>query len=263
MLCQRCGTTAQGNSAFCASCGQDLAATTPMHAITERTDLTDLEIVREALQVDYDVREEIGRGGMAMVFRARGRELKRDVALKVLPFSHAHDSNLVERFANEVRTAAKLEHPNIISIYRVGRSGDVIYFAMRFLRGPALIELIQHAALDTVDIRRILVQSASALGSAHDNGVVHRDVKPDNIMFKESGEVVVCDFGIAKAMFGTNLTGTGMAIGTPYYMNPEQVRAQPVDGRSDLYSLGGCPSTERTRSPSVTSMSPSRCPSRG
>ena len=238
MLCQSCGTTVEGSSTFCASCGQDLGATTPMHAITERTDLTDLEIVREALKADYDVREEIGRGGMAMVFRARERELKRDVALKVLPFSHAHDANLVERFANEARTAAKLEHPNIISIYRVGRSGDVIYFAMRFLRGPALVELIQHAALDPADIRRILVQSASALGAAHDNGVVHRDVKPDNIMFKESGEVVVCDFGIAKAVFGTNLTGTGMAIGTPYYMSPEQVRAQPVDGRSDLYSLG-------------------------
>ncbi len=238
MLCQRCGTTVQGTSAFCASCGQDLGATTPMHAITERTDLTDLEIVREALQADYDVREEIGRGGMAMVFRARERELKRDVALKVLPFSHAHDTNLVERFANEARTAAKLEHPNIISIFRVGRSGDVIYFAMKFLRGPALVELIQYTALDPGDIRRILVQSASALGAAHDNGVVHRDVKPDNIMFKESGEVVVCDFGIAKAVFGTNLTGTGMAIGTPYYMSPEQVRAHPVDGRSDLYSLG-------------------------
>jgi serine/threonine protein kinase len=238
MLCQKCGTTVPGNSAFCASCGQDLGATTPMHAITERTDLTDLEIVREALKADYDVREELGRGGMAMVFRARERELKRDVALKVLPFSHSHDAKLVDRFANEARTAAKLEHPNIIPIYRVGRSGDVIYFAMRFLRGPALSELIEHAALDPADIRRILVQSASALGYAHDNGVVHRDVKPDNIMFKESGEVVVCDFGIAKAVFGTQLTGTGMAIGTPYYMSPEQVRAQPVDGRSDLYSLG-------------------------
>ncbi len=238
MLCQRCGTTTEGNALFCASCGQDLGATTPMHAITERTDLTDLEIVREALKADYDVREELGRGGMAIVFRARERELKRDVAIKVLPFSHSHDAKLVERFAQEARTAAKLEHPNIIPIYRVGRSGDVIYFAMRFLRGPALSELIQHAALDPGDIRRIIAQSASGLGHAHDNGVVHRDVKPDNIMFKESGEVVMCDFGIAKAVFGTQLTGTGMAIGTPYYMSPEQVRAHPVDGRSDLYSLG-------------------------
>ena len=238
MLCQRCGTTIEGNALFCASCGQDLGATTPMHAITERTDLTDLEIIREALKADYDVREELGRGGMAMVFRARERELKRDVAIKVLPFSHSHDAKLVERFAQEARTAAKLEHPNIISIYRVGRSGDVIYFAMRFLRGPALSELIQHAALDPSDIRRIIAQSASGLGHAHENGVVHRDVKPDNIMFKESGEVVMCDFGIAKAVFGTQLTGTGMAIGTPYYMSPEQVRAHPVDGRSDLYSLG-------------------------
>ncbi|MCH8937236.1 MAG: protein kinase [Gemmatimonadetes bacterium] len=238
MLCQRCGTTIEGNALFCASCGQDLGATTPMAAITERTDLTDLEIIREALKADYDVREELGRGGMAMVFRARERELKRDVAIKVLPFSHSHDAKLVERFAQEARTAAKLEHPNVISIYRVGRSGDVIYFAMRFLRGPALSELIQHAALDPGDIRRIIAQSASGLGHAHANGVVHRDVKPDNIMFKESGEVVMCDFGIAKAVFGTQLTGTGMAIGTPYYMSPEQVRAHPVDGRSDLYSLG-------------------------
>ena len=174
-----------------------------------------------------------------MVFRAQEVDLKRDVALKVLPFSHAHDANLVERFANEARLAAKLEHPNIIPIYRVGKTGDVIYFAMRYLRGPSLAEMIDKlGAIDATDIRRILIESARALSHAHAHGVVHRDMKPDNILFKDSGEVVVCDFGIAKAASDTQLTGTGMAIGTPYYMSPEQVRAQPLDGRSDQYSLG-------------------------
>jgi serine/threonine protein kinase len=202
-------------------------------------ELTEEEVVRSALQAEYEIRAELGRGGMAIVYRALDRQLEREVAIKVLPFSLAFDSEFVERFQREARTAARLEHPDIIPIYRVGRSGRVIYFVMKLLRGTSLSAAIeQRGPLPVAEIRRMLIQTANALGYAHTHGIVHRDVKPDNIMFDELGHAVVTDFGIAKAATGTRLTGTGMAIGTPHYMSPEQARAQSMDGRSDLYSLG-------------------------
>jgi serine/threonine protein kinase len=239
IFCPKCGTGASRQAAFCHQCGQELGITTPMPAVEHGAPQSEFELVRSALAEDYDVKERIGRGGMAAVYRAYERSLKREVAIKVLPITQTHDTSLVERFENEARTSARLEHPNIIPIYRVGRAGNVIYFAMRYLRGPSLAELIDEmGAMETQEIRRILIESAQALGYAHQHGVVHRDVKPDNIMFKDSGQLVMCDFGIAKAATATNLTGTGTAIGTPHYMSPEQLRALPIDGRSDLYSLG-------------------------
>ncbi len=238
MFCSRCGSEITGKSKFCPSCGLDLMATTPVHAIATGA-LQETDLVREALAAEYDIIEELGRGGMAMVYRARDRQLEREVAIKVLPFSLAFDSEFVERFQREARTAAQLEHPNIIAIYRVGRSGRVIYFVMKFLRGGSLSTVLgERRKLTPPEIRRLLIEAGSGLGYAAQRGIVHRDIKPDNIMFDEFGQCVLTDFGIAKAASGQRLTGTGMSIGTPHYMSPEQARAQSIDGRSDIYSLG-------------------------
>jgi len=235
MYCSRCGTQNDDASKFCRSCGLDLAAT----PIQDHQELTELELVRSQLKDEYEILDELGRGGMAIVFKAREKQLEREVAIKVLPFSLAFDKEFVERFQREARTSAKLEHPGIIPIYRVGKSGRVIYFVMKFLRGKPLASVLAaRGSLPPAEIRQILVQVARALAYAHKGGIVHRDIKPDNIMFDEHGQAVVTDFGIAKAATGGKLTGTGMSIGTPHYMSPEQARAQQLDGRSDVYSLG-------------------------
>src|SRR5881296_2185264 len=240
MYCSRCGTQNDDASKFCRSCGLDLSHTTPVAAVRDQQiDVTELDLVREQLKDEYEILEELGRGGMAIVFKAREKQLERDVAIKVLPFSLAFDKEFVERFQREARTSAKLEHPSIIPIYRVGKSGRVIYFVMKFLRGKPLSSLLAaRGSLPPAEIRAVLVQVARALAYAHKGSIVHRDIKPDNIMFDEHGQAVVTDFGIAKAATGGKLTGTGMSIGTPHYMSPEQARAQPLDGRSDIYSLG-------------------------
>ena len=204
-------------------------------------ELSDLDIVKSALADEYDVRSEIGRGGMAVVFLAHDRSLARDVAIKVLPMAMTFDADFAERFEREARTSASLEHPNIVPIYRVGKSGErVSYIVMKYLRGPSLPRVLAerpNGKLAPSEIREMLTDTARALAYAAKNGVVHRDIKPDNIM-RDDDRWVLADFGIAKVGTARTLTNSGMAVGSPRYMSPEQARAKPLDQRADVYSLG-------------------------
>jgi len=239
LYCPHCGAQNDEAFKFCKTCGADLSTSVPLSTAAPE-EPSEVDLVRAELKEDYEILKELGRGGMAIVFHAKERLLEREVALKVLPFSLSFDKEFVERFMREARTAAKLEHPNIVPIHRVGKAGRVIYFTMKYLRGHSLATLLaSRGALPPAEIRTILMQVARALAYAYrTDGTVHRDIKPDNIMFDEHGQALVADFGIAKAATGSKLTGTGMAIGTPHYMSPEQARAQQLDGRSDIYSLG-------------------------
>lgn len=186
----------------------------------------------------YVIEREIGRGGMATVYLALQESLQRHVALKVIASSLQGDPNFTKRFLREGQLIAKLTDPRIITVFDIGIDKDVYYLAMEYLPGGTLRERIQ-AGLSIEDTLQITKTIAGALGYAHRRGIVHRDIKPQNIMFHENGDPVLSDFGIAKAIGGnTVMTMSGVYFGTPRYMSPEQIKGQPVDGRSDLYSLG-------------------------
>jgi serine/threonine-protein kinase len=200
-------------------------------------------LVERALSAHYELDTEIGRGGMGIVYRARDRRLKRMVAIKVLPPELAFRSEIKTRFLREAETAAQLNHPNIVPIYTVDESAGLVFFEMAYVSGDNLAKrLHDRGVLPVEEVRRILRDVADALAYAHERGVVHRDIKPDNILLDaETGRPMVTDFGIARAVSDgdSRLTATGMAIGTPAYMSPEQAAGERViDGRSDIYALG-------------------------
>jgi serine/threonine protein kinase len=236
--CARCGSLIPDNAATCAACGLNQGATTGVYDVAP-SQPDDAALVRAALADEYDILEELGRGGMAVVFRARERALERDVAIKVLPRALAHDAALVERFQREARIAAALEHPHIVPIHRVGRAGDTIFFVMKHVKGGSLADRLRDRHhLPAEEIQKVLVEVGGALAYAAERGVVHRDIKPENILFDESGRALVTDFGIARSTDATAMTRAGTSVGTPRYMSPEQARGKTVDGRSDIYSLG-------------------------
>ena len=181
----------------------------------------------------------LGSGGFAWVYRAYDPELDIPVALKVLKPHYAGDERFESRFRREASTAARLRHPNIVKIYAIGREKDAVYFAMDFLPQSLSSRLDVMTTLPEALLLRMSIDVASALAFAHREGVIHRDIKPDNILFDEHGNAVVADFGIARALWGyVKQTGTNMVVGTPQYFAPEQARGQELDGRADLYALG-------------------------
>jgi serine/threonine protein kinase len=236
--CLSCSTELAESSRFCSVCGYDHESSDESQQ-TSGSGTALMARLAEVLQGRYRITRMAGRGGMAAVFLAHDLTLERPVAVKALPPEVSHDDRLVGRFEREARTAAKLDHPNIIPIYAVEHSNDLYYFIMKYVDGESLDQLIKRGRLPIERVQDLLWESARALGHAHQRGVIHRDVKPANIMIDHDGRVILTDFGISKAMqSATQFTGTGQVIGTPHYMSPEQAKGGGVDGRSDQYALG-------------------------
>jgi eukaryotic-like serine/threonine-protein kinase len=189
---------------------------------------------------EFHIVERIGAGGMATVFKASQPNLGRHVAIKVLPDYHARDPVFKERFLREARAVANLDHPNIVQIYLLGEKDNITYIVMQYIDGGTLKDkLRQNGPLSFADAIKYAVQAAEGLGAAHEQKIIHRDVKPANMLLRKDGHLLLSDFGIVKMLEGTtNLTRVGTGIGTPQYMSPEQGTGQKVDASSDIYSLG-------------------------
>ncbi len=239
--CAHCATPVPDNARFCYSCGTAVSDAEGQAAATASMDNSAFlhmeTLLREDTVGEFEIERMLGRGGMAVVYLATEVHLSRKVAIKVLPpeltFGHG-----VERFKREAKTAAALDHPHIIPIYRVASGGKLFWYAMKFLEGQALDEMLKERERfpldETIDV---LSQVADALDYAHEHQVIHRDIKPANVMFDNRGRVVVTDFGIAKALTEGTLTASGSVIGTPYFMSPEQGMGKPVTGAADQYSV--------------------------
>jgi serine/threonine-protein kinase len=189
----------------------------------------------------YEIIAELGQGAMGTVYLGLDPKINREVAIKTLSYGNVNEEKLDEikgRFLREAEAAGKLSHPNIVTIFDVGEEHDMAYIAMELLKGKVLTEFCsKENALSVQKVLEVVAAVAKALDYAHANGVVHRDIKPDNIILLEGGQVKVADFGIARVTSASN-TQTGVIMGTPNYMSPEQVEGLHVDGRSDLFSLG-------------------------
>jgi serine/threonine protein kinase len=232
VTCPRCSVRMPDGARYCPHCGGTLEDDESLPA-----DL--LSTLRRDLSGQYQISDLLGRGGMSFVFLAQELELDRQVAMKVLPLQLLPSPGSAERFQREGRIAASLDHPHIVPVFRVGATSTCLWFTMKRIRGRSLEQLIgASGGLPLTDVLSVVRQVGSALHYAHRQGVVHRDVKPGNVMIEDSGWALVCDFGVARALGSASLTQSGASLGTPRYMAPEQFEGRAIDGRCDQYSLG-------------------------
>jgi serine/threonine-protein kinase len=237
VFCPDCGTWNRTSAALCTRC----ATLLPLLAAEPLGEPPDADIgrLRRATGGRYRILRRLASGGMAHVYRAEHAVLGRPVVIKVLHAHLARDAEMQERFRREAEAACRLVHPGICSILDCGQAGDATYLVMPFLAGGSLADRMgRDRSVPPERAASIGAQVACALDYAHRRGVVHRDVKPDNVLFDEDGHALLTDFGIATARFHGRITGTGRAMGTPHYMSPEQAMGKLVDGRSDIYACG-------------------------
>lgn len=226
LTCRVCGASVLEIDVRCGRCGVALTAA----SATKR--------IGEVMLGRYEIVDLLGQGGMSIVYRGRDRRSGREVALKVLPPELAAQDALASRFAEEARALSQLSHPNIVQLFDYGPDADCYALAMEYVTGVTWERLIvDRGRIDWRTTARIALDVLDALDYAHEGGVIHRDMKPANVMVKREGGATVMDFGIAKMTTSTRLTATGQTMGTVAYMSPEQVRAAPLDHRTDLYSL--------------------------
>ena len=252
--CETCSARMEqmaGGAAWCQEAASLLISDELDHAVPVHGDWSEVDFTVEHLEPaeepsvlgrlgGYDVLEIIGRGGMGVVLKAFDRELKRCVAIKVLAPHLAHSSLAKKRFAREAQAAAAVVHPHVLAIHHVQPGGRLPFLVMPLVAGESLAERLRtQGTLELKEILRIGMQAAAGLAAAHEQGLVHRDVKPANILLEKGVErAVLTDFGLARAADDASLTRWGIIAGTPQYMSPEQAKGEPLDGRSDLFSLG-------------------------
>src|SRR5919109_328199 len=236
MFCPECGTWNRASIAKCARCQADL----PELAEAPGTKPDDeLDTIRRATGGRYRVYRRLGTGGMANVYYAQHAVLERPLVIKALLPHLARDAEMRERFRREAEASSQLSHPHICAIMDYGEVDNVVFLVMPYLANGSLADVVvRDGTVPAPRSAAVCAQVAVALDYAHRHGIVHRDIKPDNILFDEDGNALIPDFGIATARSPARLTGTGRAMGTPHYMSPEQAMGRMVDGRSDLYAVG-------------------------
>jgi serine/threonine-protein kinase len=234
MLCSLCNRENRDGAKFCDTCGATLDATVVRGALDP-----ELDAIRIAFDERYHVESLLGRGGMGSVYKARERTLDRYVALKVISHERSHDEHFIERFRREARISARLRHPRIVSVHEVGQLGGFHYFSMDYIEGGTLRSVVQRRqGVSTEDAITIVAEICRAVAHAHSKGIIHRDLKPENVMIDNEGDVFVMDFGLARATEEKGLTRSGVVMGSPFYMSPEQLAGDGLDERTDLYSIG-------------------------
>jgi TolB-like protein/Tfp pilus assembly protein PilF/predicted Ser/Thr protein kinase len=238
--CPSCGFEAGSDSHFCPKCGTKIGGPEDgeLSATRSMTAHTGLHQPGRLVGGRYKLLDAVGHGGMGVVFKAEDTKLRRTVALKFLPAEIAGDPEAKKRFLREAQAAAILDHPNICPVYEVDESEGEMFLTMAFIEGRSLKDRIAEGRLPLVEVLNIAVQAAEGLEAAHERGVVHRDVKPANIMISRDGQVRITDFGLASVEGGVDLTRPRTVLGTPGYMSPEQVRGEKTDGRTDVWSFG-------------------------
>jgi serine/threonine-protein kinase len=237
MFCPDCGTWNRAAAVTCSRCAGALPEL-PQRAPSEPPD-EELAQLRRLTGGHYRIVRRLGSGGMAHVYYGEHAALGRPLVVKVLHAHLARESEMRERFRREAEAASRLVHPHVCPILDYGSSGSAEYIVMPYMVGGSLADqLARHKTLPGPRAAAVAAQVACALDYAHRRGVVHRDIKPDNILFDDDGNALLTDFGIATARFHGRLTATGRAMGTPHYMSPEQAMGRLVDGRSDLYAVG-------------------------